>query len=323
MSEPTLSLTFSDIYAEVGQFLGYGRSPTGDRLAEATRHSKEGYRRFLAGMDPRTRTAYDWSFLSPHDTIELWTSTTGSTPSGLTGGSDGAGNSATTIGMSAATFFESMVGHRLGFAGGSYEIITYTSGKTVTVRGDATGVTAGCSIPANGIYALPDDFGYMVDDPAYDTDETPGVLQNRSVAWIRGQESGEGTHTGTAYSYAVAPRKFTPRTGQRYDLLVYRIPATNRTMRFRYRVNPDAGGTSLEYPYGGAMHADTILKCAKAAAEEHMEDKGPYWQERADQAMASSIDHDAQNKPKNLGIMLDNSDDISPVLNRRGTVSYS
>jgi len=323
VSEPTLSLTFSDIYAEVGEFMGYGRAATG-KTAEVKRHGNAGYRRFLAGMDPRMNSAYDWSFLSPHDTIELWGDTTGDTPAGLTGTTDGAGNSATTVGMSAATFFDSMVGHRLAFAGGSYEIISYASGKTVTVLGDATtvGSSSGCSVTANGVYGLPDDFAYMMDDPAYETDETPGTLANRSVSWIRHQRSGEGTVTGPPNAYAVAPRAFTTRTGQRHDLLVWPVPASNRTMRYRYRVNPDALSGDDDYPYGGAMHADTIFKCAKAAAEEHMEDKRPFWQDKAKEAMAASIDMDARNKPSNLGAMTDNSDDLSPMYDRRGDVSY-
>lgn len=55
MTESSLTFPFSDLYSDVSEYRGEGRSPTSTPLAEAKRITNNGYRTFLA--------AYDWSFL--------------------------------------------------------------------------------------------------------------------------------------------------------------------------------------------------------------------------------------------------------------------
>ncbi len=66
-----LTLTFSDLYKEVSNFLGLGLSPTGDNLTLAKKYANDGYRLFLMGMDPRSGRAYAWTFLSPERSLTL------------------------------------------------------------------------------------------------------------------------------------------------------------------------------------------------------------------------------------------------------------
>lgn len=53
--EPTFTYPFSDLYADVGEYMGVGRSPTGTSLDTVKRRVNDAYRRFLA--------AHDWNFL--------------------------------------------------------------------------------------------------------------------------------------------------------------------------------------------------------------------------------------------------------------------
>ncbi len=55
MAESTLTYPFSDLYKDVAEYAGLGRTPTGDSLALAKRRVNDAYRRFLA--------AHDWHFL--------------------------------------------------------------------------------------------------------------------------------------------------------------------------------------------------------------------------------------------------------------------
>lgn len=62
-AESTLSLTFAQMYANIGAKLYGTRSPTGDNLTECKRIVNEGYSFFVA--------FHDWSFLHPEATITL------------------------------------------------------------------------------------------------------------------------------------------------------------------------------------------------------------------------------------------------------------
>jgi hypothetical protein len=69
--------TFADLYKRVSWYIGTGLSPSGNDLIIAQTLVNDGYRMFLTALDPRTKRAYQWSFLSPARTI------------GFTGGTGG------------------------------------------------------------------------------------------------------------------------------------------------------------------------------------------------------------------------------------------
>jgi hypothetical protein len=79
MAESTLSLTYSELEAEVGFFCGFGRGTNYGETAWSTRQQqgitdcvKSGLRMFyFPGPLPGEQSAYDWSFLRPTTTIVL------------------------------------------------------------------------------------------------------------------------------------------------------------------------------------------------------------------------------------------------------------
>ena len=107
MTQPTISMTFSALYTEVADYLGYGRSPADDQLAEVKRYANEGYQQFLLGRDDRTGRAYSWSFLEPQATIVLWSSI--SVGTATVSGTVSAG--ATELTATTDSFHASMIGH--------------------------------------------------------------------------------------------------------------------------------------------------------------------------------------------------------------------
>jgi len=58
-----MSLTFSDVYTKVSEFLGFGSSPTGTNLTKCKDLVYRGYRRFLFPTMSDTNKIYTWSFL--------------------------------------------------------------------------------------------------------------------------------------------------------------------------------------------------------------------------------------------------------------------
>lgn len=70
MAESSLSLTFSDLYSEVSDFMGTGLSPSGDNAIRAKKYVNAGYRTWLAGTIPG-EPAHHWSFLQVTTTLTL------------------------------------------------------------------------------------------------------------------------------------------------------------------------------------------------------------------------------------------------------------
>ena len=64
-----LTLTYSDLYKKVSEFLGLGSSPTGTNLTKVKDIVARGYRQFLYPIDIRTDELHEWSFLKQFHTI--------------------------------------------------------------------------------------------------------------------------------------------------------------------------------------------------------------------------------------------------------------
>jgi len=313
MTQPTLIWAFSDYYAEVADYLGYGRTLNSGNSAEVKRYVNDGYQKFLMGIDPRTGHAYPWSFLAPEKTITFWASV----------GTSVADCGVSTItGPTANTFYDSMVGHNIVISSTNYPIVSVsTGGTTATVSQDASGKTGSSfKITSDGTYTLPDDFGHLVDDFRSDVNQGGHIVHPRSPQYIRQQRAGAGSGTGHPIYYAVQPVAYSTTIGQRWEVLTYPTSGGNYTMYYRYRVVPGKMISDTEYPIGGAMHTQTLLECCLALAESRKQDGERYHRELADQYMAASIDMDARNNPRNLGQNLDGT--AVTGWNRRGTVTY-
>lgn len=285
MAESTSALKFDDLMAIVAEQAGYGYRAneaaglSADEETEIELYVANGYREFLI--------AYEWSFTRPVTTSVLWATTLATTTMAVTG----AGN--TTITASAATFYPTMIGHSIVSTNASYVISGYTSSTVVTVTVDASaddGETF--QITADGSYRMPDDFGGLLTEVFYQANE--GLW--RPLADIGVAESLElqmvSTATARPSVCAVNPLAIAGAIGQRFDLLVWRIPDSDYTIRYQYQVLPDKLVASA-YPYGGMIHAETLQFACLAAMERlkfHMID-GPM-QRNYLQLLALSIKRD-------------------------------
>jgi hypothetical protein len=69
MSSSDLSLTFSDVYKRVSDFLGMGLTPTGADLTKVKDITYRGYRRFLLPMNLRNAKFHAWSYLKQYASV--------------------------------------------------------------------------------------------------------------------------------------------------------------------------------------------------------------------------------------------------------------
>lgn len=259
--ESSASLRFDDLTALVAERTGYGfranqaAGLSADEETEVGLYVDEGQREFLL--------SYDWSFMQPVATSVLWGTTTATTTMTV----DGEGNR--TVTTSVATFFPTMVGHKIVSTNGSYEIDGYLSSTVVTVTTDASADTGlAFQITADGAYRLPDDFGGLIGDVFFQSGEgrwTPLALTGVAELLELFQVS-TGTGRPTVCAIESVNVSASGGIGQRFNLLSWRVSDTDYTIRYQYQVLPDKLKAS-GYPYGGARHAETIKYACLAAME--------------------------------------------------------
>ena len=256
----------TEILDGVSFFLGYGTDYTNATAGQKDRVDqcvKSGLRCFYWPISVTGRM-HRWSFLKPTGTITLWPTTTGVCT----------GTTAITAGTGMA-FYPLMAGYEMvdnttPYA--SYTLITYNSVTSFT--GDDITAVSGhkFTVTADGSYALPDDFGQIEGTFRFATGSGNAAPILVGEADIR-QKRTLNDQTGTPVYVAVRPKSTTNATGQRFELLAYPTPDAVYAMTYRYSVLPNAlVATTAEYPYGGAMHGETIRESCLAAAEAMMND---------------------------------------------------
>ena len=161
--------------------------------------------------------------------------------------------------------------------------------------------------------ALPDDFGGI-----------EGLITLSSTSSQIGFEIGEYNEaivrmkyaqfpstTGQPEMVAVSPRRGTGTTkGQGNDLYVYPLANADYTLQFQYYVLPDALTDQNPYPYGGALHAETLKEACLAAAEGGPDDSMSVHAALFRERLAASISLDRRKQPAMLGYNRDRSDDL-------------
>jgi hypothetical protein len=102
----------------------------------------------------------------------------------------------------------------------------------------------------------------------------------------------------------------TDRTrGSRYRLYVYPEPDQDYTLTVPYFILPNRLTSAAPFPYGGPMHAGTIMSAMRATAEEMLDNvqNGPEFNAYM-RKLAASISADRRNAPRTLGRNTDRSD---------------
>jgi len=137
----------------------------------------------------------------------------------------------------------------------------------------------------------PDDFAALDGPMTYASNVATYIVRHVSEDIIRRKQQ-QSNRTGKPEMVAVRPRandNFPASEGQRWEFVFWPTPDAEYTLYYRYRIMPDALDTSNQYPYGGAMHGETILQSCLAVAEHRLDDKrGHHW-ERFMERLAASI----------------------------------
>jgi len=315
MAEASGSLTFAEIYTEVGARKYSTRTLSDAQKTEAKLIANLGYRTFLQEKD--------WPFLTKQTTLTAWVTET-STADGAPV-YDAAAYSAVTV-DDAATFHPSMIGHDLTFTatGNSYEIYGYTSGTEVDVVGDASAEADEdtVTVTANGIYRLPDDYSEPDSEWLhFGAGEKKVGMQRRPPATIRELKGRDDRSAENPWIWAFEGVTSYSAGYQRYNLLVHPKFASEETIQYGYRINPSEMTNDADYPLGGAKYCMTVLAAALMALEEDQGNLASKSHQKYYASVERAAGRDAGDRPRNIGYCGDSSD-APPVVRERGAVSY-
>jgi hypothetical protein len=182
-------------------------------------------------------------------------------------------------------------------------------------------VTTQATVASTYNYTLPDAFGFMIGDLTYATTDS-GWDRIRLVEEmeIRRLRQTPTNTTGRPRLAAVRPLTTTGSTGQRFELIFYPTPDAVYTLTYQYRALPYQITASLPYPFGGEMHAETILEAMLAVAEERHDDEKGIHNQTYLTMLQQSILMDQQQGAEFFGYNGDFSDGNN-LINRRDRIN--
>ena len=266
MSESGLSIGWLELQAEVGDFLGYGRTIANWSTPQTTKVGvlvQAGVRRVVY---PPGSNGYKWSFLRPTTNLYLGAS-----------GTDGVVSSTS---FDSATFTDWVAqgivaaNDTVDITDGDgptldeYDISTVETGNLTlsSAPGDGTDLTFSVGRPVAN-YDLPDDFGALVGNLHFATEINRRQIAIVSLSQILERRS--------RYDLVQAPQLAAIRYkdsdgsgGQRQEILFWPRPDTYYALWYTYEAYSGALSDSYPYPLGGMQLAELYIESCLAVAEQ-------------------------------------------------------
>ncbi len=114
--------------------------------------------------------------------------------------------------------------------------------------------------------------------------------------------------TGRPFIYATRVKPLEGGVGTKYELVVDPTPDDAYELTARYKSNPAGLSEDVALPFGGQMHAQTVIEAVLSAAEEQSGEQGLH-SARFLECLRASVSHDQRaSSPKTLGYNYDPSD---------------
>lgn len=297
MSESSLSTTITEIRLAIAHFMGIDVDPDNwdtDQTAIINLILKRGLRQFYFPPPNVVQTGqrtgitlppHEWSFLKPITELDL----IGSYATGtIAVDEDG-----TTVTLTDGVWPSwTATNGTLVVDNVAYAIASRTNNTELELSeawAKDTETAANYSLRHDGNYDLSDDFGGIEGDMVYAEGSNKPNVRIIGEGKIRSLRSSSTTRTNPQFA-AIRPKKQTVTTsGQRFEIMFFPIPAVTKKLSYRMLVLPELlVSETITYPYGGAMHSETIIASCLAIAESQEDEiRGVKWNEFMDRLAAS------------------------------------
>lgn len=261
MAASSLALSYTDLRRWIAREVGVSRTPTDWSTIQTTDMGdalKHGLRRFYyPPCLPGERTPHVWSFLQPTlDELTIHAPYSTGTVGVTTG----------TVTLTSGTWPSWAASGEIYVNDAWYTVASRTSGSVIVLDDATVTISSGKAYTlVHREYALPDDFGGVVDPFSYQRDESEWThvggkrLQQVSESRLRSYDDSTG-FTGPPEYFAIVSVAPTSTTESRQRVMFGPTPDQDYRVWYRYMVVPPAlDGNSNVYAHGSAPYSDTLL----------------------------------------------------------------
>jgi hypothetical protein len=310
MAESTLTLGWSDLIAEVGDFLGYGRT-SGNWATAQTTHVESmvhsGYRLFLYHPVVPKYPAHEWSFLYPVTTLTVNAEyNTGTIAYDHTGGAN-----ELQVTLTTGTWPSWAASGKIKISGLKYDVNTRVSDSIITLTSSSN---PGADVAASTAYTLtqedytlPDAFGSIMGDFTYDPNDGYASIKEIGEGAIRSKRQNDTGSTRPQY-FAIRAMSSDQTAGQKFEAMFWPAPNAAYVLSYRYRAYPDKLSTSAAYHLGGSDHSECILEACLAKCEIALDDGFGHHFKQFMMLLEAAVERDGNRGPENFGYNGDASD---------------
>ena len=324
MTDSTLSSKYSDIRQVVAHYLGMSLTSTDWSTDDQTiigMIMKRGLSQFY--FPPKIRDdeePHEWSFLKPTTTLDTVASySTGTIAVALAG---------TTVTITTGVWPSWAATHgTLVVDGTEYAIASRTDDDEIELSSawtETTETVAEYTLQHDGNYDLPDNHGGIEGKLTFESSNSKPDILIVGEGRIRSLRNSLTSRSNPYYA-AVRPKTTDGALGQRFEIMFFPIPDDAYTLSYKMMVLASALTSDIEYPYGGAIHANTIeASCLAAAEMQEDEKKGAQWGYFMERLTASIQLDKTANSAEYFGYNSDNSDNRGKgrTIRNQKTVSY-
>lgn len=300
MAESTLSLGWVELQAEVGFFLGYGRTEANWSTVQAAEIElivNAGLRRVYF-----PKAGYEWSWLRATTTLNL--------------GASGTDGTVTGDSFDSATFTD-WVAQGIT-TDDTVDITAVGSGSTTVEEYSISSVAVGAitlsSSPGNGTsltfqisrpianYALPDATGRIVGGLHYAAAEYKREIRVVSVAQIL-EWRAQTDVTGYADFAAIRYNSLGGAAGSRQEIMLYPRPDAYKVLSYQYEAYTGLLTDSAPYPPGGMQLSELYTESCLAVAEQRGNDEFGIHNQLFQTQLVEAISRDKSHSAQNYGDM--------------------
>lgn len=302
-SSTAMTIEYSQLTAEVGEYLGMGRDSWSD-LEETRIRSiiKSGYRQVLYPAQHKAGVTHHWSWLRPEATIVTTAQYATGTIEIVSG----------VVTLSGGVFPSWSEQGEINVSSQIYTVKTRNSDTQLTLDdlsvGNAAGTKYSLTRPS---YDLPAEFDGVFDGNLnYKTNDNTNwpPIKLVSPEMIR-LEKQHYNNADRPLCASIQPKEFSAITGQRWQITFFPTPNQSWTFYGRYKVNAQMIDAVNKFPLGGTAMSEVLLESCLAVAEKRFVEDSKIHQEEFKLLLAQAIDNDADAfSPDFLGYNSDNSE---------------
>lgn len=302
-SSTAMTIEYSQLASEVGEYLGMGRDTWSD--LEQTRINsiiQSGLRQVYYPQQFKAGVTHQWSWMRPEATIV----TTAAYATGTVAIALGVVTLSGGVFPAWADEGEINVGSQI------YTVKTRDSDTQVTLDDLSVAISAGKTYSlGRPSYDLPVGFDGSFDGNLHyktgDNTLWPSI-KIVSPEMIRAKKQ-TYNDSDRPLCVAVQPKAFSPTTGQEWQITFFPSPNQSWTFYGRYKVRPSMINGTNKYPLGGTAMAEVFLESCLAVAEKRFVEDSKIHQEEFKRLLLQAVDNDADAfSPDFLGYNSDNSE---------------